>query len=256
MRNRIKYVLILFCLSAINLAGKPNKNSANTAENSYSQPTQSTSGSHKQPDTKQGSTESKTPHWYTSPEWVLAIVAVVTLLIVIFQSVQMQTAAQAAKDSVQAVISMERALVEINIGAPSKEIDVETGEEIDDSVSPFQYGIGIINHGRTVARILSYKVWYGCFAKEFSKNSFVHHFENTRHMVLGIRKPAILTNIDIENLLTDWPDILNKTKTGGLRIDVFYEDIIQGKPHRTTVIYRYSVENEGPVRLPQFNEYT
>ncbi|HTU32219.1 MAG TPA: hypothetical protein VMF66_00290 [Candidatus Acidoferrum sp.] len=164
--------------------------------------------------------------------------------------------ADAALLNAQTTINTERALVEISITAPSKQIDAETGEECIDYGEEFRYGISIINHGRTVARILSYEVRCGCFAGDFSKDSFTDSFPSTRHMVLGIRKPAVLANIDIGELLTDWPSILNKTKIGMLRVDVHYEDIIQGHAHRTTVIYRYSPEAEGPIRLPQFNEYT
>jgi hypothetical protein len=165
--------------------------------------------------------------------------------------------AQATLQSVQATINMERALVEINITAPSKTIDAETGEEFIDHNDEFRYGIGIINHGRTIARIISCTVWHDCFSTgAFDKDAFGNSFEITRHMVLGIRKPAIFMNIDIGKLLTDWPSVSNKTKTGMLRVDIHYEDIIQRQPHRTSVIYRYSPEEEGPIRLPEFNQYT
>lgn len=155
MRRVIKYALILFCLSAINLAGKPNKNTANTAQNPHSQSTQPTSESHKQPDTKQNCAKNKTPHWYASPEWILAIVAVITLLIVGYQSVQMRKAAEAALLNAKAVIHAERPFLVIPMGEEFSKIEnpiliTRVPGEYRRSYCNFK----IKNFGRSMAKII------------------------------------------------------------------------------------------------------
>lgn len=192
-----------------------------------------------------------------------------TLQTIVKQTKATEMAADAAKVSAdaallnaQVMISTERALIEVDVTAPSTHIDPETGEELSGvsmDASIFRYGISIINHGRTVARIISYKLWYDCFAKDFRRDAFNSSTEITQHMLLGANNSKVVGHFEVDQLFTDWQSIRDRTKTGMLRIDVRYDDIISGKtdqPHETSAIFHYAGEEEGPRRLPQYNVYT
>jgi hypothetical protein len=200
------------------------------------------------------------------------VAAIKTLNTIERQTKATEKAADAAKVSAdaallnaQVMINTERALIEVDLAAPSTYIDRETGEEMTISrtgIQPdsayFRYGIKTTNHGRTVARIASYRVWHGCFAKDFDRDRFDTFTEETKHMLLAADKSEIVGNIDIGNMFDDWPSIQAGTKTGMLRIDVRYEDIIKAQiaAHETSAVFYYSTKDEEPERLSQYNIYT
>ena len=164
---------------------------------------------------------------------------------------------KAALLSARAMISAERALIEVDLmEASTEETDPETGDRFVDYGNEFRYGIKITNHGRTVARVVSYKVWSDCFASNFDRERFSYSSLVTRHMLLGRDQAERIADINLGDLFSDWDSIHSRTKTGMLRVDVRYEDVIQAKEHETSAIFRYSVEDEEPKRLPEYNTYT
>lgn len=170
-----------------------------------------------------------------------------------------EDAAKAALLNARVMIRAERALIEVDLGTPSTHID-EFGEEIIGAVANdfFRYGILIKNHGRTVARVKSYKVWSDCFAKDFQRDKFNRATEITKQIFLAANRAETIGDIDFGKLFdeADWESIHAKTKTGMLRIDVHYEDIVRNKrsarAHETSVIFRYDLEEEELKILPQY----
>ena len=174
-----------------------------------------------------------------------------------------QTAAEAALKTIQLTINAERALVEINLVAPTTYIDEQTGEEflggrIKDT---FRYGISITNHGRTVARIISYAVSRTCAPKNVSPQQFDRHFQTTEHALVGADKSHVLGHVDIDRLFTDieWPSIQDEIANAMFRIDVQYEDVLKNSSercHETSATFRYDTRIEAARRLPEHNAYT
>jgi hypothetical protein len=201
------------------------------------------------------------------------VAAIKTLNTIERQTKATEKAADAAKVSAdaallnaQVMINTERALIEVGLAAPSTYIDRETGEEMmisrtgtQPDSNYFRYGIKITNHGRTVARIASYRVWHDCFTGNFARDRFDTFTEERKHMLLAADKSEIVGNFDIANMFNDdWPSMQAGTKTGMLRIDVRYEDVIRAQvaAHETSAVFYYSAKDEEPERLAQYNVYT
>ena len=163
----------------------------------------------------------------------------------------------------QIMINTERALIEVDLTAPSTHFDSDTGEEIEGSEPNDydRYGICIVNCGRTVARIISYKIWSDCFDKDCSRDKFTKFTEITTHILLGANKSDVVGNFDMMNCFadSDWPDVQSAKKRAMLRIDVRYEDVIREQtagPHQTSVVFMYDAYREQPERPAQYNEYS
>jgi hypothetical protein len=163
------------------------------------------------------------------------------------------------------MVNTERARIEIDLGEATTHID-EWGQEVAgaDSHDYNRYGIKITNHGRTVAQIISYRYWRECSGGNFDPDGMQDFYGEERHMLLGADKSATIDNFDFPNLFSKerWDSIRDNIKSGMLRIDVLYEDIIRGeidgvppKPHRTMAVFCYDPQNEELRRLPRYNVY-
>ncbi|MGA8871803.1 MAG: hypothetical protein WB460_11735 [Candidatus Acidiferrales bacterium] len=172
-----------------------------------------------------------------------------------------EESARAALLNAQIMINTERALIEVALVEPSTHLD-EYGVELPGAAADdfWRYGIQVTNHGRTVARIVSFKVWHASFSGDFQRDRFNSSTEMVKHMLLAAGKAETIENIDTEHFFTnDWPSIQAKTSSAMLRIDVRYEDILKVDPtnlHETSVIFLYNAHAEEFDRLNQYNEYT
>jgi hypothetical protein len=182
-----------------------------------------------------------------------------TLNDLIIQTKATEKAAKAAELNAQVMIDTERALIEIDLSAADSHRD-EFGEEVPgyDHQEVFRFGIQITNHGRTVARVINYKIWHGYSAQNFDKNKLTSFGQIPTHMLLGAGKSIIVGNIDADDCFSDWL-IMRDSSRGFIRIDVQYADVIQTegvKPHETSVVYIFDGSLEEPERLDDYNTYT
>jgi hypothetical protein len=205
------------------------------------------------------------PFW---SNWALVIIsafavraALRTLGILREQTDIAKTAADAARLNAQIMINTERALVEVELAEPSHDIDERTGETSD----VLRCGFKITNYGRTVAHIISFGIGTGCFPGycRFRIEDFETSRSRTEHSLLAVGKSATLFDLDVGQLFTDWPSIQDETKTGMLRLEVRYEDIIKGErdksspeSYETSAIFYYAPVFEELRRLPKYNVYT
>lgn len=174
-----------------------------------------------------------------------------------------QKAAEAALLNAEVLINTERALIDIYLTAPISHINEETGEEIPGvtlDTSQFRYGIGIANYGKTVGIVISHKIWFDTFESNFTVDGFNSSREETDHKFLHTgEKDFVLDHIDVSDMFdSQWDAIKTKMKTGMLRLDVRYRDVIGGEKaltHETTAIYRWDYEREVPARLPEYDDY-
>src|SRR5487761_1143396 len=99
--------LVVLYLFAINMASKPKKSTALADYQSQYRPSQAKAASPSYNDSSphQNSTQNSSPHWYTSPEWWLAILGFSTLFVIIWQVYVAGVAAEAAKEGADAVIN-------------------------------------------------------------------------------------------------------------------------------------------------------
>jgi hypothetical protein len=226
-----------------------------------------------------------TPPWWDASwaTWALVGVGIIAAFVAYstLQDIKRQTtnlvnvsaAARASADAAmlnaQLMINAERAWIEVDLVAPTTQIDEDTGEEVIAAAGtandPDRYGLRIANHGRTVARIIRFRIWHDSFPGKFDPktNRFQTCREVPRHLLLAAGNNSVLTDFDIGPLYSDWETISKGEATAMLRIDVQYEDIIRGDaidtprdPHNTTAIFRYDREHESLGRLAQYNSYT
>lgn len=109
-------LLVLICIAAVNVSGQPDKRSSNKQSKSQEQgSTADPANANQNANAASESTRSSdaTPaKWYAAikrPEWLTAIAAVITLVIVAWQSYETRRAASASKESAEAFINKERA---------------------------------------------------------------------------------------------------------------------------------------------------
>jgi hypothetical protein len=157
--------------------------------------------------------------------------------------------AKAALSNAQAVINSERAWMDIDLGAPEKDPD------IDDDFG--RYSIQIINRGRTVAHVE--RVEYGVNAASGAWNLEGFNTVNKKFTILLAQsdKPTTIITIDIPSRFSDWDSIRNETKIGFIRVAVVYRDVLKNSDlHETSAIYKWNARNEEPEREAFFNTYS
>jgi hypothetical protein len=188
-----------------------------------------------------------------------------TLNIIKRQTAATEEAAQASKTSADAallnsriLVNIDRALIEIELGQADSHRGKWGMEEPGYSKEEtFRFGVRITNHGRTVARIVSHKLWHGLFETNFDRDKFNTFTESMNHLLLDAGNSITLFNIDADELFSHWVGIGSTEKVGMMRIDVRYADVIEQKDggHETSVIYLFQGSLEEPQRLAQFNVY-
>lgn len=129
---------------------------------------------------KQNATESKTPHWYASPEWILVIVGSFTFIVIGWQAWETRRSADAASASAnaallnaQAIINSERAWVVVELvpvcakfgnwwhrpagngWAAMSDEEILNGDHL-------KHKLKFTNMGRTPAHILGFQIGYSC----------------------------------------------------------------------------------------------
>lgn len=234
-----------------------------------------TTSKQKEESTKQSRWWPPPPLWDTYwPTFALVILAGIaaklgleTLADIRKQTNAQMIAAKAAKKSAdaawlnaQAVINIERALVDVELGKPTHDIDESTGE----TTAFFRCGFKITNYGRTVAHIISFGIGTGCFPGycRFRIEDFETSQTRTEHNLLAAGASVTLFDLDVGHLFPDWSSIQDETKTGMLRLEVRYEDVIRMQtdksphnPHRTSAIFYYAPVFEELRRLPLYDVF-
>jgi hypothetical protein len=158
-----------------------------------------------------------------------------------------EKAANAARDSAQAVLNSERAWIEIKLGPPSKDFPTD-----NDSV--FECSIQIENHDRTVARIESVQIGADCVDGPLSQEPLNYRMQNF-HTLLGSGQSDTAAGFDANDFL-DWKSILNGTKRGILRIIVKYRDVVEPSTlHETAAVYVFQGRLEEPERVSSLSVY-
>jgi hypothetical protein len=172
--------------------------------------------------------------------------------------------AQAALNNLNLVIASERALIEIDLVAPTTYIDEETGEEcLGTRVGDYaRYGISAKNHGKTAARMTQCRISSDCSKpEEFSFNRFKPRLENTNEQLLGSGIQTVLENFNLTSLFTDadWDLCKVETHNAIIRIDLVYWDILKNGPegrHETSAVFKWDMRKDEPSRLFKYNVYT
>lgn len=159
--------------------------------------------------------------------------------------------AEAARLSAQAVLDSERAWVDIGLGPPLRKSSTDAEDSYGD------YTIGIINRGRTIARIERYEFGVNAASGAWDLEGF-NKVKKKFNVLLGNSdKRTIVTTINIPNQFSDWRSIQKETKKGFIRIAVFYQDVLQPTvTHESSAIYAWNVWDEEPEREEFFNVYT
>jgi hypothetical protein len=178
-----------------------------------------------------------------------------------------KTSADTALKNIQLLINSERAVIDVNLAAPTTYIDPYTGDELPGTQSEdyARYGIFIMNHGRTVARIIHYKIWSDCSKhEEFGRNQFKMQFEGTNQILLGANKDTVIGNFEFTQFFTpeEWDSTRSEMKNALILIEVIYHnvfddvfDALKGE-HKTSATFKWDARKEEPTKLPKHNIYT
>jgi hypothetical protein len=213
--------------------------------------------------------------WGDAPTWALVIVGLVAAIIALstLHDIKKQTGhlarfAEATTIIANATLNADRAWIDVVLGKPATTID-EFGYKIGYNPNAGEYGrygIYITNYGRTVARITDFKVWSATFAniKDIDLSKFAPRIDSNIQILFAANHPAfVIEDFDFVALFEDWKSIQDRKMIALIRIDVRYEDVVRGEivgrphePHKTTAIFGWDVESEGPWRLPKYNDYT
>lgn len=105
--------LFVFCSFAVNLPTKPNKHRTQTEQKAKPQEPTTVFVDNENSDAKKNSSTNESPHWYASPEWILAIIGILTLFGIWYQAYETKEAAKAAKDNIDLLIKKERARLKL-----------------------------------------------------------------------------------------------------------------------------------------------
>jgi len=195
--------------------------------------------------------EEKThPIW---SNWILVIVAGGGIFVAWKTLKTLIVQADAAKLSAQAVINSERAWVEVGLGPP--EVEPFDDENTDTFL---RYSVQVSNHGRTVARIESFQLAFGCFAPGSLRFEDLIYKIYYFPILLGNQEKYNLTNVDLGREFSGaWEGIQQGTTQGYAHMIVRYRDVVGGTEVRqTSVVYNYDNLNEEPFRLAKYNKYT
>jgi hypothetical protein len=172
------------------------------------------------------------------------------------------TAANAALANVELLVSSERAIIEVNLTAPTTFVDEFGEEQFGTNTDNYaRYGISAMNHGKTVARITHCRIWSDCSKhEEFSRDRFTLRFDGTDERLLGANISAVLENFEFLDFFPDegWESVRDGTKDAMIRIDVIYQDILRNGldgRHETSAIFKWDPQKEMSTRLFQYNVY-
>ncbi len=160
---------------------------------------------------------------------------------------------EAARSTSQALLSSERAWIEIEIGPPEK--DYEPDEE-GNILDLFECSIQIENHCRTMARIESVKIGVDSVDGPLPPEPLNSRTKNL-HTVLGSRQKQTVDGFTADSF-SDAQSILEGTKRGILRVVVKYRDVFEPSVLRETsavYVFQNSLEDE-PERVSSLCAYT
>jgi hypothetical protein len=163
--------------------------------------------------------------------------------------------AEAAKLSAQAVLTGERAWVEIKLGPPLPPDYRDPNQDGSDDVV-FECSIQIENHGRTIAHVETVQISADCISGQFPQEPLNPNTINL-HSILGSGQKETVGGFTA-NSFVEWREILDRTKRGFLRIRVNYRDAVgTSTRHETSVVYIFqgSVEDE-PEKVSSLSVYT
>lgn len=213
--------------------------------------------------------------WGDAPTWGLVVIGFIAALIALctLNDIKKQTRhlgnfVKATNNIVQTTLNADRAWVDVTLGTPTTTVD-QYGYTIGyhpDAGDYGRYGIYITNYGRTVGRIIDFKVRSATSANiaDIELEKFEARFGNDMQMLLSANKPGVvIENFDFPSLFKSWDNIQDRAVIGAVRVDVRYEDIIRGeiagKPresHRTTVVFGWDPSSEELVLLPRHSQYS
>lgn len=180
---------------------------------------------------------------------VATIIAFRTLRLLSEQTRDTKRAVEAAYLSAKAMINSERAWIEISLGAP---IFDPMGENPD---TGYMWSVRITNHGRTVAKVESYKIASDSVSGKLNLDVLNHRTQNY-NVLLGVGENIGLTNIDLDDI-PDWENVSNRTKTALFHIVINYRDVVDSSAEReTSALYVYNQNLEEPERVSTYNKYS
>ena len=118
-------VVAVLWLGALHLVAQPNDSAAKSQSipQKAAPATTATQASNKSA-TQTKTADSNSPHWYTSSEWWLVLIAALTGIAIAYQAREMTRATEAMRDQIRHAINTERAWILVEIGElPSFEPD-------------------------------------------------------------------------------------------------------------------------------------
>jgi len=186
---------------------------------------------------------------------VAAIVATIaafrTLRVLIEQTKDTKHAVEVARLNAEALINSERAWIEISLGSPVPDREAEA-QGVD---TTYMWSIQIKNHGRTVARVESFRVASDSVSGKLNLEALNHRTEN-HNTLLGVGESNFVTNIDLDNI-PDWESVNNRIKTALFHIVVKYRDVVDSSAeHETSALYVYNQNQEELERVSTYNRYS
>jgi len=250
---------ILLCAVAFTLClvGKPNQVSASYQQESGQQGQGGASGTDNPSSaTKQDATKNETPHWYTSPEWILAIVGSFTFVVIGWQAWETRRSADAASEAAkaallnaQAVINSERAWIDGEI-IHRQQVGINCS------------ALNVSNHGKTPAKLLAYEIRWGYLPEgvPFSSQPLDRKTTETVNRLIGSNDPYRVGDwFRIDKMFEESP-CTSDMDTGVLCITISYEDVIanQGKRelHKTTFVYYRRPLLDSLERQSEYDDYS
>jgi hypothetical protein len=156
-------------------------------------------------------------------------------------------------NSAQAVLTSERAWIEISLGPPEEDPRDDENVVLD----LFVCSIQIKNHGRTIARVESVQIGADTVDGPLPKET-LNFTTNNLHSLLGSGQKETVGGFNADSGFTDGVSIMNGAKRGILRIIVKYRDVVDASIlHETSVLYVFqnSLEEE-PVKVSSLSVYT
>lgn len=206
--------------------------------------------------------ESRSPRWYTPlkrPEWWLVILGFPTLFFVGWQAWESRKAANASRDSAEALVKSERAWVIadlIPMGYRNNGVwavkwenggsRLATTEEVLRGV-PLRHRLSFTNMGRSAARIKGYQIHCGFFdhKRELLRIEHIQYNNDFERMIAGGGTTGILPEtIDIHQFVSNPAAKVDSFETWMVvLINVTYEHIFTtGEPE--TALFRFAFDTK------------
>ncbi len=183
---------------------------------------------------------------YLSAEWIVAGVAVLTLLILAYQANEMRKATQAMRDNTKVLLESQRPMIAAQAhGDPT--------QHLADRAAP-RVQIELVNRGLSPAYDFVYETWIELLEfpfKDFTLSA--EHHKSTEQTVLYPNHGPLIINIPITKGLTlqQLSDLRALRQYACVRVRVQYRDA--SSPHRRAN-FGFSVTREGPTHLPKYND--